>query len=731
MSANRTVEQVSDAPKAEQIAKRMIELGAHVIFIPFGKKGANTSGWQNLATNEFAIAKALIASDRMNVGVVGKRDGLWFFDDDQNVLSEYEAQHGPIQTYGTRTVSGGRHLFFRQNDASWSMGNISGKDGQGRETWSARVNDRYVLAPWSAAHPDNDESKPLTFYEAIDKNLPVIEAPQTLLDFLKEKAAKSVSAKTSVAQDGKIREGGRNSTLASILGKVRQERGYNVEELIEYGLQKNLELFEPPLDDEEVKQTARSIARYAVKPTNVVLFNGKLQQERSSAPVPAASATPVEFPEYAMTEDEIEAELDKEYPRIMLATLPGPTWDDSILYGPAGQLTRAMAEYNEGHPAGIYLNLLVSLGNAFGRGASFRVNQTKHYTNEFLANVGQSSYGRKGSARDAVNEFMRLVDPEWSKERTLSGFGSGEAIIYSIRDSFEQSIPVKGDKKGAAPKFEKIVVPGVDDKRLCIRESELASIFTMASKTESLAGAILRNGWDGNPLSNNVKGTSKAGISNSARCENPHVSITGDISREELKSSLPQGSENNGFGNRFLFCYVHRTKKCPNGGPDVDFGPWLVHFHAVIEHAKKVGVVPLSKAAEKVWARMYLSFDEAAKRDDLTAKMTSRGAAHVRRLATILALIDLDTEVQTEHLHAARAIWNYCEESARYIFQGTTLDQMKLLAWVRESGPVTAGQVRRKLYHDNREAGWVRAQLLDLVKQGRLAVDGENFLAKS
>jgi hypothetical protein len=74
-------------------------------------------------------------------------------------------------------------LFFRQNDASWSMGNIAGRDEQGRETWSARVNDRYVLARWSAAHPDNDESKPLTYYyEVIDKSLPVIEAPEALLE---------------------------------------------------------------------------------------------------------------------------------------------------------------------------------------------------------------------------------------------------------------------------------------------------------------------------------------------------------------------------------------------------------------------------------------------------------------------------------------------------------------------------------------------------------------------
>ena len=45
--------------------------------------------------------------------------------------------------------------------------------------------------------------------------------------------------------------------------------------------------------------------------------------------------------------------------------------------------------------------------------------------------------------------------------------------------------------------FENVKTPGVDDKRLCIREGELASVFQLASKQESRADIVLRDGWDG------------------------------------------------------------------------------------------------------------------------------------------------------------------------------------------------------------------------------------------
>jgi hypothetical protein len=48
--------------------------------------------------------------------------------------------------------------------------------------------------------------------------------------------------------------------------------------------------------------------------------------------------------------------------------------------------------------------------------------------------------------------------------------------------------------------------------------------------------------------------------------------------------------------------------------------------------------------------------------------LTSRAEAHVRRLAALYALLDGQSVIDVVHMKAALALWQYCEDSARYIF---------------------------------------------------------------
>ena len=99
--------------------------------------------------------------------------------------------------------------------------------------------------------------------------------------------------------------------------------------------------------------------------------------------------------EHTLATQEYEAELDQAYPIIPLKEQPGPTWRDETLYGAAGKLIQKAAQYNEAHPAGMLLDLLVVLGSMFGRNPYFNIGATKHYTNENLARVGDSAYSQK------------------------------------------------------------------------------------------------------------------------------------------------------------------------------------------------------------------------------------------------------------------------------------------------------------------------------------------------
>lgn len=48
--------------------------------------------------------------------------------------------------------------------------------------------------------------------------------------------------------------------------------------------------------------------------------------------------------------------------------------------------------------------------------------------------------------------------------------------------------------------------------------------------------------------------------------------------------------------------------------------------------------------------------------------VVARGEAQTVRLATIYAVLDHSEEIRREHILAALALWEYAEESARYIF---------------------------------------------------------------
>lgn len=54
------------------------------------------------------------------------------------------------------------------------------------------------------------------------------------------------------------------------------------------------------------------------------------------------------------------------------------------------------------------------------------------------------------------------------------------------------------------------------------------------------------------------------------KATNPFFSIVGHITADELKESLDRTEMANGYANRFLFAYVHRSQLLPLGGKRVD-----------------------------------------------------------------------------------------------------------------------------------------------------------------
>jgi hypothetical protein len=659
-----------------------------------------------------------------------KVGGVWILDcDSSEVREQFEKDTGkPFpDTFAVRSSKGG-HRYFRQNEESLTRLKNFSILRDGKEFFSVRWDNQYCIGSLSV-HPSG------AIYTTVSDIDPV-EAPASLIDWLLEQDRRYNSPSPTpngVDEGAPIQQGRRNTTITSRLGKIHHAAGGASYETLLAAAKDINQNCEPPLSNSELETISNSVSKYPVK---VDEFKERMElraleaKQRSNTAL--VSAIPVleedkePWKRYGMTEQEYDAEMDKDYPVLQLPEQAGPTWDDEIIYGVAGKIVKKASAYCEAHPAGMYLDLLVSMGSIFGRQPYFTIKPTNHYANEFVARVGATSIARKGTGQNAINEIIRIVDEKWYRDRVMSGFGSAQAIVNEIRDPFVQKIKVG---KKDETRFKEITVPGVDDKRLFIREGELAHVFEQANAKDSKVDVILRLGWDGMPLDNIVKGKGNDGISNSVRCSEPHISISADTTRSELIAKMPTGSDQNGFGNRFLYCYVYRTKLCPHGSPDIDFSAEIMHLLEVIEFAKHVKHVGLSKAAHKMWARMYDEM-ERTRPAGVVGLMTARGPAHVRRLALILALLDMCDEVQVWHLKAAKKLWDYCEESTQYIFSDYTKEQQRILNWVESRQAVTVTQIREHLFKRNKKADWIQSQVEELARHGYLSVSGDQIQYK-
>lgn len=167
------------------------------------------------------------------------------------------------------------------------------------------------------------------------------------------------------------------------------------------------------------------------------------------------------------------------------------------------------------------------------------------------------------------------------------------------------------------------------------------------------------------------------------------------------------------------------------GGPELNWTNEVVRLQRIIEFARSLRHVPMQKSAHKVWARMYPEIEKNAESlPTLTAKICARASAHVRRLALLFALLDECDCIETRHLHAARQLWDYCQESARFIFEQTTAEQDRMLGFIRQNVGVTASDLRENLFKRNRRAEWIQTQLDYLVGHGKIVRTGDGYSLK-
>lgn len=389
---------------------------------------------------------------------------------------------------------------------------------------------------------------------------------------------------------------------------------------------------------------------------------------------------------------------------------PFPIPNEKCFHGLVGQYVRFIEPYTEADAIALLIQFLTYFGNIIGRSAFFQVEGNRHFTNLFCVLVGDTASGRKGTSFGRVKEVFHDIDQHHEKECLVSGLASGEGLLYHVRDA--QYVQKQNKETG---EIEEILADGgVADKRLLIVEGEFAQVLRVQGRDGNTLSTFIRNLWD--------TGTARSLTKNSPlKTTGAHVSIVGHITKTELLTCLSEVESANGYANRFLWNCVRRSKFLPLGA-EIDYKD-LLCFNAEIsrriEFAQSVEQIHFSDDAKKLWISNYEHLETS--RFGFVAKVTQRASPYVLRLSCIFAVIDAQTEIKLEHLEAALAVWQFCEDSAKYIF-GDRIGNKNADALLDALREAENGLTRTEIYTDvfqkNLNAREIKKALQILVEAG-------------
>lgn len=376
---------------------------------------------------------------------------------------------------------------------------------------------------------------------------------------------------------------------------------------------------------------------------------------------------------------------------------PSPMAPDAF-YGLAGDVVRAVEPHTESDPAGLLLQQYAMFGNAIGSGPHCIVESDRHALNLFLLEVGLSGKSRKGTGLGHSRRIYGEVDPVWMSERVHSGLSSGEGLIKLVADRSESE-------------------PGVEDKRLLLIESEFGGTLRVMGRAGNSLSPVIRQAWDGGTLE---VSTRKFRL----KATGAHITIIAQTTEDDLSRYMTTTDQFNGFANRFLEVCVHRSKLLPDGGsvPKGTVDILIQRVKSAAGFARKINVIKRSQKANELWRAEYPKLTEGV--PGVLGAVTSRAEAQVLRMAAICALMNGSAEVKTQHLRAALALWQYCFDSARFLFRERSeisLQGRLLQLLQRSAGGLTRTEMSHA-FHNHRDSAAISSALASLRGRGLVMV---------
>ncbi len=323
-----------------------------------------------------------------------------------------------------------------------------------------------------------------------------------------------------------------------------------------------------------------------------------------------------------------------------------PAIPAAAFYGPLGSICRELEQQTEASPIAVLACSLLYLGNLLGRRFYCQLDQW-HFAKLYVALVGATGSGRKGTADHQARRIIDAIDPTAELLRH-SGLSTGEGMLELLDKNRE----------------------GIYPRPAVFTEREFAGVFRRAERKGNTLSTVIRDAWDDTVLENSTK-------ANPVRIADHHVSLCVHVTPAELIRLLSNLDCANGFANRFIWIYSRRSERRPNapGFQAARFSRQLDQLRAALDSARQrfqqAGspiCLPFSQRAAAAWeSELYPALDLDSEDDTQLILMCNRQPQHVCRIALILALADGLPQIDLPHLQAAQALIGYCWESLDYI----------------------------------------------------------------
>jgi len=396
-------------------ATATIAKGAPVIRLKPRSKIALDSDWPTLATTDMeTISRWSIETPDAGCAAVAKAQigGTWFFEiDDPSVVSRIEVETGqkiPL-TYRVRSSPGRGHYYWKQTPESIALGNVAQpfvKNGD----FSVRVHHEYVVAAGSI------HQKTGVPYEVVC-TAPITDAPAFLIEWIK---TQRVEKKKAVEDDGgPIPDGKRNSTLASIAGRLRNA-GLRREDIEEHLHEINAARCVPPMTDNDVRVIAASISRYPVGKDESVLFGG----------VPGG-LQPVSTPYAVQPSKPIQETVTEPLEAPVITLPPYPTFPKWVMAGTSiyKGLVKPFCDVNSRQEEFMFMPALAILLNCVAM--RVQVKGKMLIPSIFMVMIGKRGEMMKSASAESAIEYFQNVGMVAHANDAMDN-ANGKSLVWEI-----------------------------------------------------------------------------------------------------------------------------------------------------------------------------------------------------------------------------------------------------------------------------------------------------------